>query len=191
MNAIDYNLTTIDPKGGESGLGLRSPRAFPALLRQHRKEVTTPRGLVVSGDASIRSTLGEALLYCGVAPIFATTIEQATLQVARDDFRFAVCQDRLPDGRYDEVLHLQHAARSSFPLIVVSSTGDWPEFFEAVDLGAYDFLAYPLIPGELQRIIRNLLDEPSLRRPASSDLISAYPFPPTTTDPVQAKNRRL
>ena len=156
MNAFDYKLTAIDSQGAQRGLGLRSPKTF--TLRQHRKEVRMPSGLVVSGDASIRGTLGEVLLLCGVAPVFATTIEHATPHITRDDFRFVVCQDRLPDGKYKDVLLKQHAARSSFPLIVVSSTGEWSEFFEAVDLGVYDFLAYPLIPGELQRIIRNLLE---------------------------------
>jgi hypothetical protein len=111
MNAFDYKLTTIDPKGAERGLGLRSPKTFS--LRQHHDEVRMPSGLVVSGDASIRGTLGEVLLLCGVAPVFADTIENAAPHIARDDFRFVVCQDSLPDGKYKDVLLTQHAARSS------------------------------------------------------------------------------
>jgi len=37
----------------------------------------------------------------------------------------------------------------------ISRTGDWPEYLAAIRSGAFDYLAYPPAPGELQRIIRN------------------------------------
>ena len=77
---------------------------------------------------------------------------------AADNIRFGVCQDRLPDGKYEDLLLLNHAVGISFPWIVVSRTGDWPEYLAAVELGAYDFLAYPPMQGELSRILRTLLE---------------------------------
>jgi DNA-binding response OmpR family regulator len=169
MSAFDYNTSTLGAKGAPRGLGPLSPEASLTLLHhQHHRELSFPKGLVVSGDNSMRADLGEVFLDCGIAPVFAINLEQAAPHAAQNDLCFIVCHDKLPDGKYEDLLLLQHGTGNIFPMIVVSSTGDWPEFFEAVDLGAYDFLAYPLIPGELQRIIRNLVDETRLRRSAPS-----------------------
>jgi DNA-binding NtrC family response regulator len=65
----------------------------------------------------------------------------------------------LPDGRYSDLLQLQQQNANNMPVIVVSRTGDWEEYFEALERGAHDFLAYPLIPGELQRILKTFLAE--------------------------------
>lgn len=43
------------------------------------------------------------------------------------------------------------------PVIVVSQTGDWPEYLTAMSGGAFDFLAYPPIAGDLQQTIQNAL----------------------------------
>jgi DNA-binding NtrC family response regulator len=165
MNVLADSQSMIDLKGAASD---RGPEVFASKLPQHRKELSIPSGLVVSGDDSMRGSLGKALLLCGVAPVFATSIEQAAPDICAGDLRFVICQDTLRDGKYEDLLDMQLATGSSSPLIVVSPTGGWPEYFKAVDRGAYDFLAYPLIPGELQRIIRNFLDQPNRCQPPAS-----------------------
>ena len=159
MEALEQAHATIDFQREGSGGGLRTRESSQALIRRKRKEIVIPSGLVISGDDAVRGTLGEALLLCGVAPVFANSLEQAARDIRAGKMSFGICQDELPDGKYKEVLLMKHAFENSFPLIVVSRTGDWPEYFEAIELGASDFLAYPLIPGELQRIVCNLLQE--------------------------------
>src|SRR5215475_3019296 len=127
--------------------------AFPFLRRTARGRCVVPNGLVVTPDYDMRGNLGEALLLSGVAPIFAASIADAAYHLATSSINFVVCEHHLSDGPYTELLSIARASVSPPPLIVVSSTGDWPDYFEAIDRGAYDFLAYPLIPGELQRIL--------------------------------------
>jgi DNA-binding NtrC family response regulator len=127
--------------------------AFPFLRRTARGRFVVPNGLVVTPDYNKRGNLGEALLLCGVAPIFAGSIADAAHHLATSPITFIVCDHRLPDGSYDELLSLSRASVTPPPLVVISTTGDWPDYFQAIDRGAYDFLAYPLIPGELQRIV--------------------------------------
>jgi DNA-binding NtrC family response regulator len=136
----------------------RETQTSPARPPRRAQKFPTPSGLVVSADDSIRHSLADALLHCGLMPSFALTLDQAATHIAARDLSFVLCQDTLPDGKYGDLLLLQHAVRNYTPLIVISPTGDWPEYFEAVDLGAHDFLAYPLIPGELHRIMRSFLD---------------------------------
>jgi len=165
MNVLDFRFSLADPETPEDALGRSCPEAYPALLPRSR-EGAIPAGLVVSGDNSIRYALAETLLLCGVAPMFATSVEQAIGDIVTGQHSFILCQDTLRDGKYEDLLHVQRAVRCSLPLIVISPTGDWPEYFQAVDRGAYDFLAYPLIPGELQRIIRNFLNERAVSQSA-------------------------
>jgi len=157
MNALVY-LPTFELNKDASGAHLPGHKSSPVLLlRRDRRQVPVPYGLLVTGDDSIRRTLGETLLLCGAVPVLATTIEHAAHHVRSGNLRFGICQDRLPDGKYEDLLLLSHAAGNSFPWIVISRTGDWPDYLAATELGAYDFLAYPLIYGELTRIIRRLL----------------------------------
>ena len=158
MNVVDFAASTADLADTRSPFSARRPAASFAPSRRPRNEVSIPNGLVVSGEDTMRLHLGEALLLCGVAPSFSSSLEQAAPLVATGDFSFVLCQDTLPDGKYADLLAFQRAARSNVPLIVVSPTGDWPEYFAAVDLGAQDYLAYPLVPGELPRIVRTALE---------------------------------
>jgi len=165
MGTFKEKIPTIE-FDGSTDAATSEFRESCALRRcAEQRTVSIPCGLVISGDFTIRGQVGETLLLCGVAPIFANSLQQATRRFQAGGLALVVCQDRLPDGRYQEVLLMQRAFESQFPLIVVSRTGDWPEYFEAVDLGALDFLTYPLIPGELQRIVRNVLQQECSRVP--------------------------
>ena len=173
MNAFDHGTLSIELTVAQRDPGLRDPDAFPVFLTQRHDDASIPDGLVVSRDQSIRSALSEVLLHCGVAPVFAGTVREAVLDIAKRDRSFALCQDALRDGSYEDLLRIRDAFGSSLPLIVISRTGEWPDYFRAIDQGAYDFLAYPLIPGELQRIIRNLLGDPYLL-PRPSPLLRLF-----------------
>jgi len=127
--------------------------AFPFLRRTARGHYVIPNGLVVTPDNHMRGNLGEALLLSGAAPIFAASIADAAYHLATSSINLIVSEHHLPDGDYPELLSLARAVIAPPPFVVISPTGDWPDYFEAIDRGAYDFLAYPLIPGELQRIL--------------------------------------
>jgi len=127
--------------------------AFPFLRRTSRGRFVVPNGLVVTPDYNMRGNLGEALLLSGVAPVFAASVADAAYHLATSSVTFIVSEHHLSDGSYSDLLSLSRASVAPPPLVVVSTTGDWPDYFEAIDRGAFDFLAYPLIPGELQRIV--------------------------------------
>jgi DNA-binding NtrC family response regulator len=66
-----------------------------------------------------------------------------------------LCDEFVVDGNYLAVVEVLERADRKVPVIVVSRTGDWPEYLTAIRNGAFDYVAYPPVPGELQRIIRN------------------------------------
>jgi DNA-binding NtrC family response regulator len=156
MGTLDFSSLAIDWVDVQSPVALRAPKGSPRPARRPEDPVLMPNSLVVSPDDSICGTLGEALSLWGIAPTFASTIGQAAPLIASGNLCVVLTQDTLPDGKYSTLLCLQRALGRLAPLIVLSKTGDWPEYFAALDLGAHDFLAYPLVPGELQRTIRSL-----------------------------------
>ena len=160
MNAITCS-PIFDLNNVASRHALPTSTPSPALLRDHHEELAFRNGLIVSGDNDIVGSLYETLLLCGAVPVSVGTIEQASRHLASGNIRFGICQDRLPDGKYEDLLLLNHAVGISIPWIVVSRTGDWAEYLAAVELGAYDFLAYPSVYGELPRILCALLETPT------------------------------
>jgi DNA-binding NtrC family response regulator len=159
MSLSGFATPISDPGDIKDQPHIRHSDTFPALLAQDGPGVEIPNGLVISADDAIRTTLGETLLLCGVAATFATTIADSRKHFAAGKLSLVLCEDLLPDGKYSDILKLTRRATSNAPVIVVSPTGDWQDYFAAIELGAHDFLAYPLIRGELQRIIHNCFAE--------------------------------
>jgi len=116
-------------------------------------------GLVVSSDEEVRRKLGEILGQCGLAPVFASTVIESGMALAGNEVFIVLCDDCLSDGKYMDIVKLVGQSDTKVLVVVVSRTGEWPEYLTAIRAGAFDYLAYPPIPGELQRIIQNAFRE--------------------------------
>ena len=116
-----------------------------------------PKGLVVSSDDEVSRKLAESLGQCGVAPLFACTVVESRMVLTGREVLVVLCNERLADGTYEDVVNLAHRSHATIPLVVVSRTGDWPEYLRAVDRGAFDYVAYPPRSGDLERAIRSAL----------------------------------
>jgi DNA-binding NtrC family response regulator len=132
---------------------------FAFAQRQRRKRVMLQlhNGLVVSSDDEVRRKLAETLGQCGLAPVFASTVSESEMALAGDEIFIVVCNDRLDDGKYEDIVKLVVRSETKVPVIVASLTGDWPEYLTAMCDGAFDYLAYPPIPEDIQQIIENAL----------------------------------
>lgn len=64
-----------------------------------------------------------------------------------------VCEARLPDGTWRDLLHWLHARPVPSLLIVTSDFSDTSLWAEVLNLGAYDFLAKPFNQTEVIEII--------------------------------------
>jgi DNA-binding NtrC family response regulator len=133
---------------------------------QRSKEVILkfPNGLVVSSDEEVRRKLGEILGQCGLAAVFASTVIESCIALAAHQLFIVLCDDCLSDGKYMDIVKFAGQSDSKVLVVVVSRTGEWPEYLTAIRAGAFDYLAYPPIPGELQRIIQNAIRECGLQR---------------------------
>jgi DNA-binding NtrC family response regulator len=131
---------------------------FALAVRQCRKARSKPpNGLVVSSDDEVRGNLAESLRQCGLEPICVSTVAEGGIALAGNEVFIVLCNESLADGNYSDVVKLVVKCETKTPVVVLSRTGDWPEYLRAVVGGVFDYLAYPPIVGDLQRVILNAL----------------------------------
>lgn len=110
--------------------------------------------LVVSGDTAHREWLIAAISSLGPRPVCCGTYKSAAELLDRSSFSIAFCDDLLPDGTFHSVMdHMAHCG-TTMPVIVTSRRDDWDSFLRALNAGAFDYIALPPTPGEVERIVR-------------------------------------
>jgi two-component system response regulator PilR (NtrC family) len=165
--AVSHERTSEEKRHGELEFVL-------SLTRQKDPTSTLPSGLVVSPDDEVRETLAGSLGECGFAAIFAATVGEGRIALARREVFVVVSEEWLPDGSYVDIVNLTAHSYARIPVVVVSRIGDWPEYLRAVGAGAFDYVPYPPIRGELRRVIRGALTS----RHASSQLTMPFEIRP-------------
>lgn len=128
-----------------------------ALALRQREDEVVLKGLLVNSDEQVCQKLAETLGQCGLATVFASTVAESGTALAQHEVCIALCNDCLADGNYEDIVKLVGRSDTKVPVIVISKTGDWPDYLTAIRGGAFDYLPYPPIAGDLLRVIRNAL----------------------------------
>ncbi len=111
--------------------------------------------LVANSDAGKRSALVHILAQCGLESTTVTSVDEVGAALAQQDVHLVFCEDVLPEGGFREVLRLAQATGSAVPLVVSSLLGEMEEYLEAMQLGAFDFIAPPYRHSELESIVNS------------------------------------
>jgi DNA-binding NtrC family response regulator len=73
-----------------------------------------------------------------------------------------VCEDQLTDENYRDLVDAVERTTADVPVIVVSHLADWNEYLDAVSAGAFDYIGLPPRRAEIERAIKNALNERAL-----------------------------
>jgi len=132
MIQLDPNNARYDGVEARRTDGKRYELAF--ALRQWKKRVMlqVPSGLVVSSDDEVRRKLTQVLRQCALVPVLASTVAESQIVLAGHEISLVVCNDRMDDGQYEDIVKLAVRAETKLPVIVVSRTGDVPEYLTAI-----------------------------------------------------------
>ncbi len=141
--------------GSGKGCGFRF--TLPQRARSLKAKVDFPAGLVVSSDKDVLRKLAKTMGKCGLATFLAFTVGESKRIVDRHEVCLVLCDDHLIDGNYEDILFAAEKSRAKTPVIVVSRTGDWPDYLKTTNAGVFNYLAYPPILGELPRAICNAM----------------------------------
>jgi len=133
--------------------------AFAGRAPQETLMLSLPKCLVVSSDSGIWRELAEILRRCGLAPVLASSLTESRIALTSPEVCMVLCDECVVDGNYPGIIEIVEQVDRKLPVIVISRTGEWPEYLAAIRCGAFDYLAYPPIAGEFNRVIRNALRE--------------------------------
>ena len=153
--------TTLPYPGGEA------THSSHTALRHGRNEGR--RALVLAIDISASQCIGEALDRCGFEPVLLSTVAELRSWIRTSDISVLVCEEVLRDGNYKEVLRVSRGVRGHIPVVVFSRLGEWDQYLEAIRLGAFDCLRYPLRTGELRWVVNRALQERNLSCPSEKE----------------------
>ena len=126
----------------------------------YRRHLTkTAMQVVVVSAGSNRDAVKLAMNRWSIEPLFCSGIKEATELLPRTGRTLIFCEERLSDGDYRDLLHELGRTRRAL-LVVISATGDLDRVYrEATALGAFEAIASPCTPADVQWIaIRALQD---------------------------------
>jgi DNA-binding NtrC family response regulator len=100
--------------------------------------------LIVSSRIENKKTLLRTLESLPVNTFSASTIFQARQLLATHPLAVIFCEERLPDGSYDELLASLPISPQMNRFIVVQCAGEWEQYLEALRPGVAEVLRAPL-----------------------------------------------
>ncbi len=113
------------------------------------------RILFLSGRREDARELLEMLHSLPVVLDHAETLRQARVRLERDEYDIVLTEAALPDGNWLDVLHLVRDCPGQLPVVVTDAQADNRVWAQALNLGAYDWLAQPFYEPEVRRIVSN------------------------------------
>jgi len=115
--------------------------------------------LIVSGDKDHRDLLFKRISKLELRGVCCETAASARAIMARQAFSAVISEDSLPDGSFCDLIRERGIQANNTPIVVVSRRDDWDSFLVALGAGAFDYVAFPPSPGELERVILAALFE--------------------------------
>lgn len=121
--------------------------------------------LVVSSDGEARWDLVQTLEAQGCESISAASIKQAMELLTSGAGQFigdsmaetsgrpvnlVFCDRDLSDGTYQDFLTAVRALKNRTRVVIMSRLADWDEYLDAMHLGAFDVIAAPCRPADVE-----------------------------------------
>jgi CheY-like chemotaxis protein len=118
---------------------------------------TLTKALVVSASEENRTALSEALSAKGFVPALCRSTAEARKFMEGGDIEILFCDDCLHGAALRNVVAEVAERHRPIPVIAVSRTGEWSEYFDALRAGAFAYLSLPLRREELDRVLESAL----------------------------------
>jgi DNA-binding NtrC family response regulator len=122
--------------------------------------------LVLSAELEDRLALSRILETQDLEPICSATLQEALETLHKETVGLVFCGKNLPDGSYKDVLAAVRGLKSRVRVVVTSHQSDWDEYLDAMRSGAFDVIAVPCRPTDVEwMVIQAKRDERNRSRP--------------------------
>ena len=125
------------------------------------------RILIVDDEKNVRMMYRAALETEGFEVVEAESGAQAVEDFAKAKFDVAVLDLRMPEMDGLELLQAMRDKNIRTPAVIITAYGDVPNAVKAMKLGAIDFLAKPVTPDQLRKLLTEVIERHIL--PAAQD----------------------
>lgn len=109
--------------------------------------------VVASSDLEGRRGLTSILNRQGLDPISISSFAECRELIEKDQVGLVFCDRHLADGDYRDILNLSRTATGKVRVVVTSKHADWDEYLEAMRLGAFDVIASPCRPTDVEWMV--------------------------------------
>lgn len=109
--------------------------------------------LVVSSDLESRGNLMQTLTRQGLDPIGASNLAECKEALKAERIGLVFCDRTLADGSYRDLLNEVPTNAQKLRLVVTSRHPDWDEYLEAMRVGAFDVIASPCRPTDVEWMV--------------------------------------
>ena len=127
-----------------------------------------PPALIVDDEPNIVELLGITLQGMGIAVTGAHSLAEAYARLAESAPSLCLSDLRLPDGSGIDLVRRLHALYPQVPVAVITAYSSADGAVEAMQAGAFDYMAKPIELARLRRLISQAVDLSRLS-PAGSD----------------------
>jgi CheY-like chemotaxis protein len=116
--------------------------------------MTASQILIAHTEPQTLQSLEQIFTDCQLIPLAAHTVNQAQQILSTQPVILTLCERNLPAGGYGELLRWGKDRGISTPLVVSSRSIDESEYLEAMQRGAFDYIAPPYQRTDIELILR-------------------------------------
>jgi DNA-binding NtrC family response regulator len=163
-------LAHMAPPAGRPEIGGRQTEMIQTELIPKIEQCTREQARVVVACTNRKNleVLIGLLRQSGLEPIPASSVNETKLLLAQEETAFVICQASFSDGDFRDLLRVAVRNGSNVPVIVCTDFYDPPLYLEAMELGAFDYLACPYYRDGVEWVVGNALKEVSVPHRALS-----------------------
>ena len=113
--------------------------------------------LIIDDEPDLLALLSISLGRMGIKSVKAGDLQTARRQLAQRPFDLCLTDLRLPDGSGMEIVRHVQAHHPDTPIAVITAYGDLKTAVEALQHGAFDYVAKPVEVAQLQSLVQTAL----------------------------------
>ncbi len=115
--------------------------------------MTSMNVMIVAKNLEAQQAFASVLGSSGIAPILATTLKEAETIIKCHFISLVFYLDEAVSGGAEDSLSRAQPALNHVPVVMVSRFDDWERRRIALRAGALDYVLYPPVPEEIERVL--------------------------------------
>ncbi|MBI4612513.1 MAG: response regulator [Planctomycetes bacterium] len=113
--------------------------------------------LTVDDDPAVRALVERILIRAGYRVLTAEGGATCLAAVERNGVDLVLLDLEMPDANGISLLETIHALKKDLPVVIVTGYGDPDTARQAMELGAYDYVAKPVMTNVILEVVREAL----------------------------------